>query len=56
MAWLGQRMSGVAGGASNLIGRNMVRVNKWGSRALMGLGVGSGAMIGSSIIGSNQGY
>lgn len=56
MAWLGQRGAGGASALSSMIGRYSVRVNKWGGIALMGLGIGSGAMIGSSIIGSNQGY
>jgi hypothetical protein len=50
---LGARGAGALGGA---IGRNSVAINKYGGRALMGLGVASGAYIGSSILGSNRGY
>jgi hypothetical protein len=50
---LGTRGAGALGGA---IGRNSIAINKYGGRALMGLGVASGAYIGSSILGSNRGY
>jgi len=41
-------------GARQWIGNNAVAVNKWGGRALMGLGVGSAAYIGSSVLSSNR--
>lgn len=50
------RGAGLFGRGSEWIGRNAVRVNEWGGRALMGAGLASGAMIGSSIISSNNGY
>lgn len=50
---LGQR--GMAG-LGRTIGANSVSINKWGGRALAGMGVGSAGMIGGSVIGSNRGY
>jgi len=50
---------GIRGAGANLgrsIGRNAVDVNKYGGRALMGMGMAAGGMIGASMIGSNRGY
>lgn len=42
--------------AGNRLGQAGTMTNKWGGRALAGMGVASGAMIGSSILSSNRGY
>lgn len=52
----GQRFRQGIGTANRWIANNQVSVNKWGGRALAGAGIASGAMIGSSIISSNNGF
>ena len=42
------------GTASSFIGRNATNVNKFGGHALAMAGVGSAALIGSSVLGSNR--
>ena len=56
MSMVGQLgMRGAATGAG-FIGQNATLVNKWGGKALAGLGVGSSAYIGSTVMASNRGY
>jgi len=50
------KMRGYMGTGASFIGQNRVNVNKWGGRAIGALGIGSAAHIGSSMIGSNNGY
>lgn len=42
--------------ASEFIGKNSTWVNKYGGKALGAAGIGSSALIGSSLISSNRGY
>jgi len=42
--------------AASALGSNSTVVNKYGGQALSALGMGSAAMIGSSVISSNRGY
>jgi len=51
----GAAMRGLETGAK-WIGNNATLVNKWGGRALTGLGMAAGAHIGSSMVSSNRGF
>lgn len=42
--------------AASLLGNSKTMTNKWGGRVMAGIGVGSAAMLGSSVISSNRGY
>ena len=42
--------------AAGYIKRNSISANKYGGATLAGLGMGSAAMIGSSVLSSNRGY
>ena len=50
------RARGALGTARTAIGQNAVSVNKYGGRAAAALGVGSAALMGSSLVNSNRGY
>ena len=55
MAGAGAASRGMSRAAS-YIGNKSININRYGARALAGLGAGSAAMIGSSIMSSNRGY
>lgn len=38
------------------MGQNQVKTNKWGGRAMLGLGMASAGTIGSSLLDTNRGY
>lgn len=44
------------GTARSFIGNNAARVNKYGGQAAVAAGIGSAALLGSSLINSNRGY
>ena len=50
------RARSVLGTARTAIGNKATMVNEWGGKAAVAAGIGSGALIGSSIINSNRGY
>jgi hypothetical protein len=52
----GGHLQAGARGANALIGRNFMSINKWGAGSFAALGMGSGAYIGNSILGSNRSY